>query len=188
MRAGLGVIALLMLAAGCGGEGDTSAPTERADAPVKPPKGWRTVTNERAGFTIAAPHDWTARPLKATTLIRSDDRLVVMTLAADRGDAGKDMAPARYARLTLQSLPEFEGRLSARTRRLAGTPYRSARVEGSGTVSGARRPQRITVAAFARPGRVTYAAVVFRDPRVTPRFDERIVELMLRTFRARPPA
>jgi hypothetical protein len=186
MRTRVALMGVVTLAAGCGG--DTSTSNERADAPVTPPKGWRTVTNERAGFTIAAPRDWTARPRKATTLIRSDDRLVVMTLAADRGDAGKDMAPARYARLTLQSLPEFEGRLSARTSRLRGTPYRSARVEGVGTVSGARRVQRITVAAFARPGKVTYAAVVFRNPQATPRVDERIVERMLRTFRARPPA
>ena len=183
----MALIAVVMLAAGCGDDG-TSAPAERADAPVKPPSGWRTVKNERAGFTIAAPRDWTARPRKAATLIRSGDRLVVMTLAADRGDAGKDMPPARYARLTLEGLPGFEGRLSAGTRRLRGTPYRSARVEGTGTVSGARRLQRITVATFARPGRVTYAAVVFRNPRATPRADERIVERMLRTFRARPPA
>ena len=179
---------VVMVAAGCGDSSDGGTTGERADAPVAPPKGWRTVTNERAGFTIAAPHRWSARPRKGTTLIRSDDRLVVITVAADRGQAGKDIAPARYARLTLQSLPEFEGRLSARTRALRGTPYGSARVEGIGTVSGARRPQRITVAVFTRPGKVTYAAVVFRNPRETPRFDERIVERMLRTFRARPPA
>ena len=67
---------------------------------------------------------------------------------------------------------------------LAGPPHAVVlRVEGVGTVRAARHSQRITVAAFTRPGRVTYAAVVFRNPRATPRFDERIVDRMLRTLR-----
>jgi hypothetical protein len=171
------------LVAACGDEDDDEAPPERPDRAAKPPRGWRTVSNRSAGFTIAAPRDWTARTHKGATLIRSDDRLVVVTVAADRSEEGRSTSPARYARLTLLNLPEFEGNVSPRTRRVRGSPYRSARVDGSGTVRTSGRLQRITVAAFRRPDQVTYAAVAFRNPRLTPRFDERIVNRMLRTLR-----
>ena len=176
-------MAMTVLAAGCGGDDDAGDRAARADRPVDPPRGWRTVKNGQAGFTIAAPRRWTARTRKGATVIRSDDRLVVMTLAADRGREGKQARPASYARRALESLPEFEGGVSAQARRVRGSPYDSARVEGIGTLRTARRPQRITVAAFTRRGRATYAAVVFRNPRATPRFDERAVDRMLRTLR-----
>ena len=176
-------MAMTMLAAGCAGESDVGNRPERADAAAEPPPGWRTVKNARAGFTIAAPRRWSARTRGGTTRISSDDRLVVMTVAADRSAAGKEKHPGAYARLALQSLPEFEGKVTARTRTVRGSPYPSARVDGLGTVGTARRLQRITVAAFRRPGRVTYAAVVFRNPRATPPFDDRIVNRMLRTLR-----
>ena len=141
------------------------------------------MKNERAGFTIAAPRGWTARTRARATVIRSDDRLVVMTVGADRSRDGKEARPAPYARLALQSLPDFEGRVSPEARRVRGSPYNSGRVEGVGTLRTSRRPQRITVAAFTLRGRATYAAVVFRNPGTTPRFDERIVDRMLRTLR-----
>ena len=168
--------------AACGGE--ERAPRERADRPAHPPPGWRTVRNPRAGFTIAAPPGWTVKTRRGATLIRSSDRLVAISLAADRSREGRSTSPARYARDLLGDLPGFEGSVEPRVRRVRGTPYRTARVEGSGTLRTARRAQRITVAAYHRPGSATYAAVIFRNPRVEPAADRRAVARMLRTFRA----
>jgi hypothetical protein len=182
-RLGLPLLLAAALVAGCGEDDEEKAPSERADRAAKPPRGWRTVSNHSAGFTIAAPRRWTARTRKGATLIRSDDRLVVVTVAADRSEEGRGTHPARYARLTLLNLPEFEGRVSPRVRRVRGSPYGSARVDGFGTVRTSRRLQRITVATYRLPGRVTYTAVVFRNPRLTPGFDETIVNRMLRTVR-----
>ena len=172
----------------CGDEGGGGPERERADRPAKAPKGWRTIRNRRAGFTVAAPRRWTARTKRGATLIRSRDRLVVVTVAADRSGAGRQKHPAMYARETLEELPGFEGSALPGRRRVRGSPYRSARVEGAGTLRASkRRPQRITVAAFQRPGRVTHAAVVFRNARLTPPADELVIRRVLRSIRGRPP-
>jgi hypothetical protein len=180
--------AALVAGAGCGDDGDDEPPPERADPPAETPPGWRTVRNAPAGFTIAVPRSWTARTKRAATLLRSKDRLVVITVAADRSDPGRELEPEEYARRTLESLPGFEGSVSATSRRVRGSPYDSARVDGTGTVRTTRRPQGITVAAYHRPEAVTYAAVVFRNPRVDPRRDTRTIRRILGTLRARPPA
>ena len=180
---GIALVAAVSLVAGCDGEEKERGTLERPGRAATPPPGWRTVSNRGARFTIAVPRRWSARPRRNSTLIRSDDRLVVVTVAADRGQEGRDMPPARYARLTLQNLPAFEGRVSPSTRRVRGSPYRSALVHAIGTVHASKRPQRITVAAYRRPGRVTYAAVVFRNLRLTPAYDEAIVDRMLASLR-----
>jgi hypothetical protein len=145
------------------------------------------VRNDRAGFTIAAPRRWSARTRRRATLLRAADRLVAVTLNADRSSQGRETPAPGYARDVLEELPGFEGDLSARVRRVRGAPYRSARVDGVGSVRTSRRAQRITVAVYQRPGLVTYAAVVFRNAFAAPRADDRVVNRMLGTFRARPP-
>jgi hypothetical protein len=182
------LLAAAALVAGCGDDGDDEPPAERADPPARTPAGWRTVRNAPAGFTIAVPKSWTARTKSAATLLRSKDKLVVITVAADRSDPGRELEPEDYARRTLEALPGFEGSVAPGTRRVRGSPYDTARVDGSGTVRTSRRPQRIAVAAYHRRLTVTYVAVVFRNPRVDPRVDERTVRRILRTLRARPPA
>jgi hypothetical protein len=112
---------------------------------------------------------------------------VAITVAADRSDEGRSTAPALYAQQLVDDLPDFEGSVDPGVHRVRGTPYRTARVEGSGTLKTTRRPQLISVVIYNRPRSVTYAAVVFRNPRAEPAADRRIVERMLRTFRAEPP-
>ena len=186
-RRSLALLACVVAGGGCGDEGGSSTTAERADRPVDPPRGWRTVRNPYAGFTVAVPRRWSARTRRTATLIRSRDRLVAATFAADRGSEGRSTPPARYAEETLRGLPDFEGTLSARTRRVRGSPYRSARVDGVGTVGRTRRPQRITVAAFQRRGIVTYAAVIFRNGTVTSPADEAAVNRVLTSLRGQPP-
>ena len=72
-------------AAGCDEEDEfTGSPdpaTEQSDRPAKPPPGWHTVANRRAGFTLSVPRDWATRTRKSATLIRSRDRLIAVTVA-----------------------------------------------------------------------------------------------------------
>lgn len=185
-RASLLLAAVALAAGGCGGD-SKQAPGERADSPAKPPAGWRTVTNAEAGFTLSVPRNWSVRPKGDATVIRSRDKLDVITLAGDRGEEARSLDPATYAERTIAALPDFEGSLAAKAQRVRGSPYRSARLDGQGTLKTSRRPQRITVAVFQRPGRVTYVAVIFRNPHVDPRFDEPRLTRILRSFRARPP-
>ena len=187
-QAALVASALAAALAGCGGDSGEEPRSGRSDPPVRPPAGWRVVANEAAGFTVAAPRRWTARTRGRATLIRSPDRLVALTVAADRSRAGRELPPARYARTTLERLPGFEGSVSTSARRVPGTPYRTARVDGLGAVRTSRTAQRITVAAYRVAGEGTFAAVVFRNARVTPPRDDRVVERLLRTLRAGAPA
>jgi hypothetical protein len=183
---------LLAFLAGCGGDDERAAtkpperpgPAARAGRPVHAPPGWRTVENARAGFTIAVPERWSARTKRGATVIRSRDRLVAISLAADRSASGKDTLPASYARRTIAALPGFEGRVSPGVRAVRGSPFRTARVDGAGKVRTSRRPQRISVAAFQQPGVATFAVVVFRNARARLRLDDRVVDRMLPTLRA----
>ena len=182
------VAVLLSVLAACGGDDAPERPKEKADEPIKPPSGWRTVENEAAGFTIAAPRTWPAATKRGATLIRSRDELVAITLAADRSRAGRDTEPAGYARDVIAALPGFEGDVTVKDASVAGSPYETAIAEGSGTVKTSGVAQRIDVAAFHRPRQVTYTAVIFRNARARPVPGRATVARMLRTFRAQPPA
>lgn len=185
------LVALALLGgAGCGDDEEerrTPPPVERADRPATPPAGWRTVRNSTAGFTIAAPDKWPARTDKGRTIIRSEDRLVAVSISADRTAPGRALSPAEYARRTVRTLPDFAGIAEKGSSRVPGSPYESALVTATGTVRPSNLSQRISVAIFQRPGRVTYGVLVFRNAGVKPRFNNRTISRMLRTFRAQPP-
>jgi hypothetical protein len=179
--------ALLLVAAGCGHDGDSKTVKEHADAPARPPARWKTVRNRDAGFTLSVPKSWTARVKAAATLIRSKDKLLVITIAADRGESGRELSPTQYARRTLDSLPDFEGSVRPRARRVRGSPYRSSRVDGLGTLRTSKRAERITVVAYKRPGQVTYALVAFANSKIPSDFFAARLRRILRSFRAQPP-
>ncbi len=141
--------------------------------------GWRTITNAQAVVSVAAPRRWRVTERARATLIRSPDRTVAVTLVADRTPAGSETPAAEYARDTLTALPGFEGSVDAEPRRVRGSPYPSAQVQGRGRLTRGRSEQLITVAAFHRAGRVTYAVVAFRQTQ-TP---AATVERMLATVR-----
>lgn len=158
--------ALALTAAGCGGEekieGSPDPANEPSDAAATPPRGWRIVSNERAGFTLSVPRDWSVRTRESATLLRSRERVLALTVAADRSEPGRDTAAREYARRTFEALPGFrELRAAGDPAPVAGSPYESARLDGAGTLASAGARQRVTVAAFRRPGRVTYTVVAF---------------------------
>jgi hypothetical protein len=183
MRARRLLVLAAFAAVGCGGDEDRPEAPARAEA-ADPPRGWRTVRNDVAGFTVAAPRRWSARTRRGATLVRSPDRLVAVTFAADRSRAGAGTPPADYARDVIAALPGFEGAVSVRAQKVRGSPYPSAIAQGDGTVSTSGRAQSITVAAFHQPGEATYSAVIFRNARVRPPPARKTLRRMLATFRA----
>jgi hypothetical protein len=159
---------------------------EGSDRPAKPPRGWQVVRNRRAGFTVSVPRTWTARKRGTAMLIRSDDRLVSITGVADRTAEERTRSPETFARQTIRHLPGFKGRIGRRARKVRA-PYRTARVDAVGKLRTSRVRQRITAAVYQRPGFVTYELLVFRNARVLPRFNDPVVERLLRSFRAQAP-
>ena len=179
-------------ALGCGEEDEfADAPdpaTERSDPPAKPPPGWRTFANRRAGFTLSVPPGWSARARKSATLIRSSDRLLAATVAADRSESARTTGAREYARRTFRALPGFRKLRASRPRELGRSPYPTARVDGTGTLAETRQRQRITVAAFRRPGRVTYTIIAFAAEVGRASAHARELKLLLNSLRARRPA
>jgi hypothetical protein len=173
---------------GCGEEdefaGSPNPAKERSDPPAKPPSGWRTFANRRAGFTLSVPPGWPARARGSATLIRSTDRLVAVTVAADRSEAARTAPPRRYARRTFRALPGFRKLKINAVRKVKRSPYSSARVDGAGTLPERRQRQHITVAAFQRRRRVTYTVVAFSASAA----HSGEIDLMLARLRARRPA
>ena len=187
--AGVGLAAFSLLPAGCGdddsnGEREGEVRSETVQRPARLPARWRTVRNGGAGFTVGVPPRWSAGRRRAMTLIRSDDRLVSISVSADRSKAGRELAPARYARETMAGLPGFAGRVREGSRPVRGSPFRSARVEATGVLLTSDRPERITAAALQQPGSVTYVLVVFRNAGFKPRFNDRRIDRVLASLRA----
>jgi hypothetical protein len=137
------------------------------------------VVNGKADLSVAAPRGWKVRQNPRATLIRAPDRTVAVTVVADRSPAGQETAAADFAEQTLTALPGFEGGADPEPRRVRGSPYPSAQVQGRGRIASSRAEQLITVAAFHRANRVTYAVVAFRQ-RQTP---ATVVERLLATVR-----
>ena len=157
------LMACVAIFAACGGEDGAPASDQPPDRPAPPPPGWRTVINQKAAFSVAAPRSWRVSQRPRATLISSPDRTVAVTVVADRSPAGRETGADAYARQTLTELPGFEGSVDAEPKPVGGSPYSSAQVQGRGKLPRSRAVQRITVAAFHRPRLVTYAAVAFRQ-------------------------
>ena len=71
--------------------------------------------------------------------------------------------------------------------RVRGSPYKTARVDGIGSLKTSKRPQRIAVVAYRRPRQVIYALVAFFNRKVPATFFEPTFRRILRSFRAQPP-
>jgi hypothetical protein len=177
-------------ATGCGG-GDGDEPRqatrpEKADPRGPLPKGWKRVVNRRAGFSLGIPPGWKARRARGATLVRSGDRLLAVSIAADRSPEGRTLAPKTYARRTARSLTGYRRLRIGVPARVRGAPYPGGTVTAQGRFVRTRIRQAIRVVALQRRGQVTYALVFFRTARSPGALYRPAIEGMVRTFRGQP--
>ena len=194
-RAVVVVIGLAALSAGCGGSGGgktaATAPPRSASADRRAalPRGWRRVVNPGSGFNLGIPPGWTAHGVRGATLVRSRDRGLAVSIAADYGQQGQALAPARYAAATLRALRALRGYRRLRlgsARPVRGTRFAAAAVTATGVYAPTGVRQAIRAIALQRPGVVTFSLLVFRNVRVAERVYRRALDEMARTFRAQP--
>ncbi|MDX6650405.1 MAG: hypothetical protein QOJ97_2356 [Solirubrobacteraceae bacterium] len=173
----------------CGGseEPQRTVAQERADRRAPLPPGWRLVVNPRAGFTVGIPPGWTAQGARGATLVRSGDRLLAISIGADRSPDGRNLPPASYARRTATQLPGYRRLRVGRPRALRGARYPGAEVSATGTFARTRVRQAIQVLALRRDRQVTYSLLVFRTASAPASLYRAAIAGMIRTFRARPP-
>jgi hypothetical protein len=184
--------ALSLLVAGCGSSTPArpdsgGGPRETADRRPPLPPAWRRVVNLRAGFSLGIPPGWTARGVRGATMVRSVDRALAVSIAADRSGQGRTLAPRLYARRTLSALRGY-GRLRiGRPERVRGAHYPASAVPAQGRYRRTHVRQAMTAIALQRPRRVTFSLLVFRNASVAPGVYDAAVAEMVHTFRGQPP-
>jgi hypothetical protein len=197
----LGLCAATIAVAACGGGDSTDSSTTTTTTTTKPPgpppketrdplpnrpHEWKRYVNDRGGFALLLPRGWNPNTRGTSTLIRSFDRLVAISIVADRSRAGLETPIADYARSTAKSLRGF----NHPPRILGSRPFkhRYEAVEASGAARSAGGiDQRVSVIALRRDDLVTITAVLAANAKRAARHSERIGRRVIETVRSRPP-
>ncbi|CAN5598131.1 hypothetical protein BH10ACT11_BH10ACT11_03140 [soil metagenome] len=166
--------ALALLAAGCGSGSDGSTTTststktvtlrtkESADPLPKLDRGWVVVRSRSGGFVLGRPPGWEPERSGSSLTLLAPDRLVAVTVSADRSPSGLAIAPSDFAVRTAKSLAGYDGKLSPSKSRSFDHRY-----DGKQVVLRTRSkdgvPQEVRVIALRRERLVTYTAVIARN-------------------------
>lgn len=177
--------------AGCGSSshtGTTGPPAaEKLDPPARPLPGWRTLVNDRGGFSLSLPPGWSARSAgDGSTLVRSSDRALALSISADRSDDGARDRPQVYLDRTAAHLGGYRDLRIPPARPLAGLRYPAARAAGTGVYTRTGVRQALVLYALHRPDQVTYTLLAFRSAAVPAARYAALLPEVLRSFRARP--
>ncbi len=175
--------------AGCGddGGGNTSTPraAETADPPAKLPAGWLTEVNRPAGFTVGVPPLWSANLDGGTTVLTSPDKLIAISISADRTGEALEAPLDGFATATAEGLGGFEGLKVGSPRSFKGAAYPGVEVTGRGRQSESKVPQRIQLVILRREGIASYPVLAAINTRKGSPFDEQ-VDRIVRSLRGRP--
>jgi hypothetical protein len=184
------IAALLVVPAGCGDSGDESDGTYRPTRVETPhvlpdlPAGWREYENPAGGFALGLAPGWTAREDGTRSLIRSLDRLVAVTISADRTDEALALAPEASAIRTLEALEGFQGVVRPGNPRPFRHRYDAVEVEASGTAVGIR--QRLRLVFLRRDDLAVITALVAENAEQHAGAQAATALEMLRTLRTQP--
>jgi hypothetical protein len=195
MRIGAGLGALLVggalvAAAGCGGDdgSEAEAPEPRAetvDPLPKLPAGWNRHVNHRDGFAIGLPPGWKAERRPKATLLRSPDRLVAVSISADRASEALEISLQDYASQVVEALRGFEHLRSGKPRFFEHR-YQGATVSTTARARESDIRQRLTFIGLRRDELVTYGVLIARNAERDSGFYGREAIRMVRTLRGRP--
>jgi hypothetical protein len=179
-------------ATGCGDSDKPLPPVEptqpeKTDRPARLPEGWKRLVNRRAGFSVGIPPGWKGRGARGATLVRSGDKLMAVSITADRSPDGRVLKPTAYAEHLIQALPGYTTLKVGRPVPQRGAHYPGGSVIATGAFRRTRVRQAIRVVALQRRGQVTYALVFFRTAKSPAALYRPAVTGMIRTFRARAP-
>jgi hypothetical protein len=182
---------LVAIAAGCG---DSSAPAtrttaaEKADKRARLPDDWRRVVNERAGFNLGIPPGWRARGGPGSTIVRSRDKSLAVSITADRSAAGRDLPVTVYARNAIRGLTGYRDLKIGKVTRVVDTRYPAAAVKAEGVFERTSLRQALILFALQKRRVGTFTVLVIRSARVPRARYADVVSTMVRTLRAQPPS
>lgn len=180
-------IALAALVGGCGEkEEPPPPPVETVDPLPKLPREWKRHVNRRAGFAIGVPEGWSARDRRSSSLLRSPDRLVAVSVSVDRGEGALALPVERFATRVADALSGFR-RLKADRPRPFPARYEAAAVRATGRTKKDDVPQRLLVVVQRREGFATYAVLVAENAKLGANRHRDEIRRMVRSLRGRPP-
>jgi hypothetical protein len=145
------------------------------------------VVNRRAGFNLGIPPGWRARGGPGSTIIRSRDRALAVSVTADRSAQGRRLNVASYARRTILDLPGYRDLKTGKVTRVVDTRYPAAAVKAAGVFQRTSLRQAIILFALQKRRTVTFTVIVFRSARVPRGRYAAVVSTLVRTLRAQAP-
>lgn len=177
--------------AGCGGPGATSAPPLRPEVPQalpKLPSGWHGRRDRTIGYAIGIPPGWRLEQSRNSTLIRSPDHLVAVSLSVDRNADALELPLGEFAARALTALPGFEAQLEpGKPRPFGGTPLDAAASVATGTTRSSGIEERVTLVVLRREGIVNYTVAIAENAKRGRSARDRALALrMVRTLRDQP--
>jgi hypothetical protein len=183
--------AVLSSLAGCGGGGSGSSsgttptgPAETIDPAAKPPRGWQTYISPVAGFSVSVPPAWTVAPSGGSSLLSSPDKVVAISITADRTGEALDAPLESYAADTLKNLSGFSG-LTPTGVRPYKAQYPAAIATADGTLASSGVKQRLTLVVLRREGIAAYPVLASRNAGVSSPFVKQ-VDAVIHSLRGRP--
>jgi hypothetical protein len=179
-------LVLAVALAGCDvGEKDEPppAPVEKADPLPKLPDGWSRHANRKLGFAIGVPPHWSVNDRRRSSLFRSADRLVAVSVSADRTEGGLAVPIDEFAERVTKALPDLRD-LKAMRPRAFRARYDAAAVTATAKSKGGV-PQRLLVVVERREPFATYTAVVAANAKQGAGAHRDEVLRMLRSLRGR---
>jgi hypothetical protein len=195
-------LSLASLAAGCG-EKDEPPPApplvvEKAERVEELPRGWTLVRSPQQGLRLGAPPGWRRAgeclpqgvPPGEVTVICSPDKLVTLSVSADRSAEALELEPDEFATRALAGL----GRSGYRQDLEPSDPkpfrarYAGARVDATGTAAGTGVRQNVSVIVLRREGIATFTAVIAANAERPTEPAVKLAEQALTTLRSQPAA
>lgn len=196
-------LASVALLAGCGGDGDE----EPADDPVEPqkaerpqkvhglPHGWSVERNEAQGFSLGAPPGWRsaddclkggAAAVPTVTILCSPDKLVTLSVSADRTDEAFELKPGEFATRTMTGLADSYDGLDPGKAKPFKAHYPGATVEGRGEALGTGVRQDVSVVVLRRDHVANFTAVIAANADKPTQQAVKLAEESLTTLRSAP--
>lgn len=183
-------LAALVLGA-CGSADEPEGPqvprvAETAEELPPLPRGFEPHLSRVNGLLFGRPPGWGARERGVTTLLSAPDRLVVMSLSADRTNEAVAGDPRNLAVRTFAELPGYEGELDPSEPQPFAHRYEGVQVEGRGVAAESGVPQRLRLIVLVREGAAVVTAVIAENAREGAPEEVRQALQALRTLRTRP--
>jgi len=191
------------LLAGCGGDGDetttTAAPAE-PEAPEKPervaglPRGWTVERNAAQGFSLGVPPGWrkggacleSKAPEVPVTILCSPDKLVTLSISADRTGEALELDPGEFAVRAMAGLADSYEGLEPGEPKPFRARYEGASVKGTAKAFGTGVRQRVTVVVLRRDDVANFTAVIAANADQPTGPAVRLAEQALGTLRSQP--